>query len=429
MKAAVAHLIPAPFTQQVARALEQQGSLAALFCTLVDQPEGYWQRAACGVASLAGIDLRRDLRRRAITEVPAERVRSYPRREVLRMAQVRLLNNPVLGDRVFHWGRDGFEAWVARQLDGLDLIYGYEYGALRIFREAERLGIRTVYDLPSPEHDFVERLLAPEFAQFPELVTPYRQHTLALQAERTKRRRQEWELADLVIANSSFTARSWQQAGWSPRRVVVVPYGAPPPITAAGEGPLSRPLRLLWAGTFSIRKGAHLLVEAVRTLAVSPTDLVLDVYGAQGLPPSLLAVAPENLHFHGSVPRAELLVHMQQAHALLFPTLCDGFGLVVNEAFSQGLPVITTTRAGAADLVRPGENGLLIEAGSAEAIAAVIDQALKDPDALNRFRPAALATAAQWQWSDYRRTILNSITQLNHGSLIINKYENELQDR
>ncbi|MFY8148876.1 MAG: glycosyltransferase family 4 protein [Prochlorococcaceae cyanobacterium] len=405
MRAGVAHLIPAPFTQQVARALEEQSALSAVYCTLVDQPELRWQRLACQFAALAGIDLRRDLRRRAITEVPAERVCSYPHREVFRMGQVRLLGNPVLGDRVFHWGRDGFEAWVARQLEGLDLIYGYEYGALKIFQAAQRQGIRTVYDLPSPEHDFVERLLAPEFARFPELITPYRKHTLALQAERTERRRQEWELADLVIANSSFTARSWQEAGWSPRRVEVVPYGAPPPITTASEGPPIRPLRLLWAGTFSIRKGAHLLLEAVRALEVSPSNLVIDVYGAQGLPPSLLATAPANIVFHGSIPRPELLVHMQQAHALLFPTLCDGFGLVVNEAFSQGLPVITTSRAGAADLVRPGENGWLIEAGSTQAIATVIDQALKDPSVLNQWRPAALATAAEWQWGDYRRRI------------------------
>lgn len=405
MKAAVAHLIPAPFTQEVARALEEGNSLVALFCTLVDQPGTLWQKSACRVASFAGVDLRRDLRRRAITEVPADRVRSYPLREVLRMAQVRLLNNPVLGDQVFHWGRDGFEAWVARQLNGLDLIYGYEYGALRIFQEARRLGITTVYDLPSPEHDFVEGLLAPEFARFPELISPYRQHTLALQAERTDRRRQEWELADLVIANSSLTAGSWQAAGWTPRRVEVVPYGAPPTMATAGEGPPRRPLRLLWAGTFSIRKGAHLLLEAIRQLAVSPTDLVIDVFGAQGLPASLLSSAPPHVVFHGSIPRPELLERMQQAHALIFPTLCDGFGLVVNEAFSQGLPVITTTRAGAADLVRPGENGWLIEAGDAEAIASAIDRALKDPDALTRSRPAALATAAEWQWGDYRRRI------------------------
>ena len=402
MKAAVAHLIPAPFTQQVARALDERQALQAFFCTLVDQPETRWQSWSCRLASLAGLDLRRNLRRRAVTEVPGERVHSYARRELLRMVQVRLRNDPVLGDRLFHWARDGFEAWVARQLEGFDLVYAYEYGSLTLFQRARQLGLRTVYDLPSPEHDFVEQLLAPEFARFPELVTPYRRHTLALQVERTERRRQEWELADLVIANSTFTAHSWQQAGWSPRRIEVVPYGAPPTIADSGPGPAAKPLRLLWAGTFSIRKGAHLLIEALQELNLCPAELQIDVYGAQGLPATLLSQAPSTLLFHGSIPRAELLAAMQQAHALLFPTLCDGFGLVVNEAFSQGLPVITTARAGAADLVRPGENGWLIEAGSAHTIATAISQALDDPTALNRMRPAALATASQWQWSDYR---------------------------
>ena len=405
MRAAVAHLIPAPFTQQVARALDEQSSLSALFCTLVDLPETRWQQAACRVASLAGIDLRRNLRRRAITEVPAERVRSYPRREVLRMAQVRLLGNPVLGDRLFHWARDGFEEWVSRQLEVLDLVYGYEYGSLRIFQRAHELGIRTVYDLPSPEHDFVERLLAPEYARFPELITPYRRYTAARQAERTARRRQEWELADLVIANSTFTAESWKAAGWAERPVAVVPYGAPPPIPELLDPPSDGPLRLLWAGTFSIRKGAHLLLEALQALALPPERLMLEVYGAQALPASLLERAPTALRFCGSIPRAELLERMATAHALIFPTLCDGFGLVVNEALSRGLPVITTGRAGAADLIRPGENGLLIEAGSSEAIAGAIEDALAAPEALVAMRAAALGSAAAWQWSNYRRRI------------------------
>ena len=405
MKAAVAHLIPAPFTQQVARALEEQGALEAFFCTLVDQPEARWQALACRLTAAGGFDLRRDLRRRAVTEVAHERVRSYPRREVLRMLQVRLRQDPVLGDRLFHWARDGFERWVARQLEGLDLVYGYEYGSLRIFQRARELGIRTVYDLPSPEHDFVDRLLAPEYARFPELITPYRRYTAARQAVRTARRRQEWELADLVIANSSFTARSWQAAGWAEPRVAVVPYGAPPPIPQPLVPPSDGPLQLLWAGTFSIRKGAHLLLEALQALALPPERLVVDVYGAQSLPASLLERAPAALRFCGSIPRPELLERMAHAHALIFPTLCDGFGLVVNEALSRALPVITTARAGAADLIHPGKNGLLIEAGSSAAIASVIETALADPAALVAMRSAALATAAAWQWSDYRRRI------------------------
>jgi len=409
MKAAVAHLSPAPFTQQVARALEEERALDAFFCTLVDQPNTRWQAFTTGLATHAGIDLRRDLRRRAVTEVPAERVRSYPRREVLRMLQIRLYNDPVLGDRVFHWARDGFEDWVARQLEGLDLIYGYEYGSLRIFRRANELGIRTVYDLPSPEHDFVEEFLAPEFARFPELLTPYKSFTSSRQVERTDRRRQEWELADLVIANSSFTAESWRSAGWAKRPVAVVPYGAPPPLPQVVNPPSEGPLRLLWAGTFSIRKGAHLLLEALQALALPPETLVVEVYGAQGLPQALLDDAPLCLRFCGSVPRPELLEHMARAHALLFPTLCDGFGLVVNEALSRGLPVITTSRAGAADLIRPGVNGHLIEPCSSEAIAIAIESSLASREALVAMRSAALASAAAWQWSDYRIAIREAL--------------------
>jgi glycosyltransferase involved in cell wall biosynthesis len=402
MKAAVAHLIPAPFTQQVARALEETGSLSTFFCTLVDQPGARWQAWASSLASLGGVDLQRDLRRRAITEVPLQRVRSYPRREVLRMLQVRLLQDPVLGDRIFHWALDGFEQWVASQLDGLDLIYGYEYGSLGIFQSARQLGVRTVYDLPSPEHDFVDQLLATEYVRFPELITPYRRYTAARQAERTERRRQEWELADLVIANSTFTAQSWKAAGWIDRPVEVVPYGAPPPITEPFAPPTDGPLRLVWAGTFSIRKGAHLLLEALQALSLPPERLVVEVYGAQALPQELLERAPAALRFCGSIPRIELLDRMAHAHALIFPTLCDGFGLVVNEALSRGLPVITTRRAGAADLIKLGENGFLIEAGSSEAIATAIESAVADREALVAMRPAALASAAAWQWSDYR---------------------------
>lgn len=405
MKAAIAHLIPAHFTQQVARAFEEQEALEAFFTTLVDQPKARWQAMACGLAGLAGVDLRRDLLRRAITEVPEDRVRSYPQREVLRMLQVRLRNDPVLGDRIFHWGRDGFEAWVSRQLEGLDLIYGYEYGSLGIFARARALGIRTVYELPSPEHDFVERLLAPEYARFPELITPYRRYTAARQAERTQRRQQEWELADLVIANSSFTAESWKEAGWSQRPVAVVPLGAPRPIPEPLEPSSDGPLRLVWAGTFSIRKGAHLLIEALQSLDMSPEHLVVDVFGAASLPLQLLQRAPATLRFCGSIPRSELLGRMACAHALIFPTLCDGFGLVVNEALSRGLPVITTRRAGAADLINPGENGMLIKAGSSSAIAAAIEAGLAKRAELISMRPAALATAAAWQWEDYRRRI------------------------
>jgi glycosyltransferase involved in cell wall biosynthesis len=79
--------------------------------------------------------------------------------------------------------------------------------------------------------------------------------------------------------------------------------------------------------------------------------------------------------------------------------------MVVTEAWSRGLPVITTDCAGASDLLQPRENGLLIRAGDPAAIAAALEWCLTHRSELRAMRAASLATAANWQWSDYRRKL------------------------
>jgi glycosyltransferase involved in cell wall biosynthesis len=83
--------------------------------------------------------------------------------------------------------------------------------------------------------------------------------------------------------------------------------------------------------------------------------------------------------------------------------------MVVTEAFAQGLPVITTDRAGAADLVRHGVNGLIIPAGDRSALLEALDWCITHRKELKAMRQAALDTAASWQWSDYRKALVNNL--------------------
>ena len=54
---------------------------------------------------------------------------------------------------------------------------------------------------------------------------------------------------------------------------------------------------------------------------------------------------------------------MQSAAVLVLPSRHDGWGVVIQEALSAGLPVIATRQTGAAyDLVEEGKNGFLVEA-------------------------------------------------------------------
>jgi glycosyltransferase involved in cell wall biosynthesis len=253
----------------------------------------------------------------------------------------------------------------------------------------------------------VHALLEGEFAKFPELLTAYHRHTRRREDARTERRCAEFRAADVVIAASNFTARSFARAGFDSAKVRVVPYGAPPPSSADSSRRSSastHPLTLLWAGTFGVRKGAHYLIEAWRNENFG-RHARLKVFGAVGLPGRFLRPIPPGVELLGSIPRGELMEQYRHADALLFPTLCDGFGMVATEAWSRGLPVITTDRAGAADLLRPNENGLLISAGNATAIAAAIAWCLDHRDQLRAMRESSLATAARWQWSDYRSAL------------------------
>jgi glycosyltransferase involved in cell wall biosynthesis len=413
MKLVLAHPGVGPFVQQTARALLEAGLLAKYWTTFADRPEARWRRALVRIASAVGVNIEQDLQRRAVTEIPETFLRLAPSWEVITSLLRKIRADPRLVDAVWERSIFSFDRGVARRaLSGASGIYGYEYSALASFREAAGHGLARIYEVPSPEHNFVEGLIQREIEQFPELDDGKRQYFLLRQNGRTERRRQEWGLADLVIVNSTFTRDSYAAAGLDVSKVRIIPHGAPEVCTAGIEddGSVRRPLRVLWAGTFGIHKGAHYLLSAWRELAPGQ-KAVLQIFGANNLPHRLTAHLVSSIEFSPTIPRAALFKRYRAADVLVFPTLSDGFGMVVTEAFAQGLPVITTTRAGAADLVRHGENGLIVPPGDSQALAGALEWCLSHRAELKAMRSAALETAARWQWPDFRRALARNVEE------------------
>ena len=82
--------------------------------------------------------------------------------------------------------------------------------------------------------------------------------------------------------------------------------------------------------------------------------------------------------------------------------------MVVTEAFAHGLPVITTRRAGAADLVRHGENGLIIPAGDAS----LLQRRWSGASPSGRIEGDAQGSPGDrgaWQWSDFRQALARNV--------------------
>jgi glycosyltransferase involved in cell wall biosynthesis len=100
---------------------------------------------------------------------------------------------------------------------------------------------------------------------------------------------------------------------------------------------------------------------------------------------------------------------MAQHDVLLFPTLFDGFGLVITEALSQGLPVITTLHSGAPECVRDGIEGFIVPIRDPCAIAQRLEQLLNNPDQLTSMREACLHRSAELSWASYEYNLCNAV--------------------
>lgn len=118
-----------------------------------------------------------------------------------------------------------------------------------------------------------------------------------------------------------------------------------------------------------------------RLVAYKRTELAIEAFNEVGLRlivvgdgrerPALERLARENVTFAGRVSRETLRELLGSARGLIFPTE-DDFGMVCAEALAAGAPVVALARGGAPEIVRDGQEGLLVKEPEAAAFAAAV---------------------------------------------------------
>lgn len=409
MLSVLAHVGNMMHAQQAARALFEVGCLDAYVTGFAWRSDSRLSKLLDAVPVHRLNQISSELKRRAISEVPQALVHTYPLWDFMRTLAQRG-DFPILGDMLWEHMTHNLDEIVAQKyVPRVQAIQGFEYGAASSFRAAEKLGVARVLHLPALDSKAFEEIRRREKDLWPEVAGPNDSYFDARFQKRYDRRCEEVALADVIIVNSSLTARSHIKAGADAARVFTVPLGAPLPIDRIDVERLdmTRPLRAMWAGQFKLGKGAHHLLEALKKLGRK--DLVLDIYGTIDVPSRLRAQFPENLTVHGSVPRSVLFEAYERADVLVFPTLSDGYGMVIAEAFAHGLPIITSDQAGAADMVTP-QNGFVVPAGDPTALADALRWCLDNRSQLAGMRSHALAAARGRQWSHFREDLIEALT-------------------
>jgi glycosyltransferase involved in cell wall biosynthesis len=145
------------------------------------------------------------------------------------------------------------------------------------------------------------------------------------------------------------------------------------------------PRYFVYAGRVTREKGVFQLLEAYTRLEPelrSKVGLVLvgEETARNELMKNAAKVYPGRVVFPGFAQRDQLAAFYALAEALVFPTLSDTWGLVVNEAMACGLPIIATDVAGCvADLVQDGENGYVIPSADVGKLAGAMAAFACDP--------------------------------------------------
>ncbi len=191
-------------------------------------------------------------------------------------------------------------------------------------------------------------------------------------------------------------------------------------VPALGPGPLRARVGaqdrflFLTVGGIEPRKGAAELIEAMavlrRTLRPSPVLAVVGGHSFQdhaAYRGRVLARAQANglelgrdVVLLGTVPDEELPSWYQAADAFVFPSLKEGWGLVVLEAMAARLPVVATDIPVFREYLVGGRDALLVAPGDVPALAEAMRATATDAALRTRLRAAGPQVAARFRWED-----------------------------
>jgi glycosyltransferase involved in cell wall biosynthesis len=201
------------------------------------------------------------------------------------------------------------------------------------------------------------------------------------------------------LAVSRFAEQFYTQLGFA--REAVYPFGY---FQTSNDWTEARPrlaadqrTQVIFVGQLIPRKGVDILLQAIRPLFDEHPKLFLSVIGDGSEARALRASAhsfgiSDRVTFEGVVSSDRIQSRLASADVLALPSRWDGWGMVVNEALSVGVPVIASDRCGAADLIQHGVNGYVFRSEDVDDLRGCLRSFLEDEDNRVTLRSAAAST-------------------------------------
>ena len=328
-------------------------------------------------------------------EIPARFIHS------LRWHPVRLIS---FLDRPYYYGaKKKYLDWIASRhlaTGRYDFFHSWSGDCLQTLRVAKKKKIPSLIEIPTWHRDRATGKVGQPPATSTSSLFQKWKSNLLLERERFI---EEYELADLIAVLSEKAAETFRTRGFPEEKLFYLPRG----VDVERFKPGTRPpiFRVIFSGALIERKGIHHLLEAWHGLNLRDAELWLLGSVHEEAKPHLKKFQRENIKTFGFVRDPEN--YLNQGTIYVFPSQWEGSAKVVYEAAACGLPSLTTREAG--DVVRDGVEGIIVQPGDVDAIAAGLEHLYRHPEIVERMSKAARRRVVEnFTWDHYRTRLLGA---------------------
>jgi glycosyltransferase involved in cell wall biosynthesis len=331
------------------------------------------------------------------TEIPDRFIQS------LRWHPVRLIS--FIG-RPYYYGakKKYLDRIASRHLETgrYDFFHSWSGDCLETLRVAKAKKVPSLIEIPTWHRGSQK----PEISGQNSVVNRNWKSGLLLERERFL---EEYDLATLVVVLSEKAAESFRAANFPDEKLFYLPRGVDVDRFKPGSAPDGRKrapiFRAIFSGALIERKGIHHLLEAWHRLNLRDAELWLLGSVHEEAKPHLKKFGGSNVCVLGF--KRDLENYLNQGSVYVFPSRLEGSAKTIYEAAACGLPMITTREAG--DVVRDGVEGIIVQPGDVDAIAAAIEHLYRHPEIVTSMSAAARQRVVEnFTWNHYRTRLLGA---------------------
>ena len=325
--------------------------------------------------------------------LPKSKIKTFPWSMTLRMAVVtnRIpFSRALVPGRLMsfwrHWEEVLLDKYVSRNLKKCDVFIGQSHSGLITGKKAKEMGATYICDRPSSHIRHQSDINKEELSLWsikPTLENSVNPTSILIEE-------QEYNLADFIVVPSEYSRKTFIEKGFSTDKIIKISLGADLSRFKKVSEPDLETFTALFVGQVSISKGFLYLLEDFNKLKIKKKRLI--VIGALRNAKKIFELKKMDIsqvEFIDRVDNSDLYKFYNKSNVFVFPSIDEGFGMVMGEAMACGCPVIATENTGAPDLFENGKEGFIVPIRNVNILAEKMQQLYEDKSLRAKMSEAA----------------------------------------